>query len=122
MLYVSDQLVIDDWVDKGGGGTVSSPVLFTGGVGQHFTLWFYENGGAAWVQLWWNRGEDWEPVPASAFTVQTTTTSTSAPTTTLPETTTTEPQTTTTSLPEPTTTLPPTTVPTTTTLVSSSTN
>lgn len=111
LLYVSDQLVIDDWVDKGGGGSISSPVLFTAGVSQSFTLWFYENGGGAWVQLWWNRDGIWEPVPASVFTGQTTTTSTSAPTTTLPETTTTEPQTTTTfSVPESTTTLTPTTV------------
>lgn len=116
-LFISGERIIDDWVDKGGGGTISSPVAFTAGVSQPFTLWFYENGGGAWVQLWWLISDEWQPVPASAFTGQTSTTSTSAPTTTEQTTTTTQPPetTTTTSLPEPTTTLPPTTVPTTTT-------
>jgi hypothetical protein len=115
-MYLSDVNIIDDWVDKGGGGTMSDPITFTAGIPQPFTLWYYENGGGAWVQLWWNTGADWQPVPMSAFTGQTTTTSTSAPTTTeLSTTTTEEPQTTTTSLPETTTSLPATTLPTTTT-------
>jgi hypothetical protein len=111
-MYLSEQIIIDDWYDKGGGGSISPAITFTAGIPQPFTLWYYENGGGAWVQLWWNTGQDWQPVPMSAFTGQTTTTSTSAPTTTeLSTTTTEEPQTTTTSslpatiLPEPTTTL-----------------
>jgi hypothetical protein len=98
-MYLSDVNIIDDWYDKGGGGTMSDPITFTAGIPQPFTLWFYENGGGAWVQLWWNTGQDWEPIPMGAFTGQTTTTSTSAPTTTEQPTTTTteEPQTTTTS-------------------------
>ena len=116
-LFISGERIIDDWVDKGGGGTISSPVAFTAGVSQPFTLWFYENGGGAWVQLWWLISDEWQPVPASAFTGQTSVTTTLAPTTTEQTTTTTQPPetTTTTSLPEPTTTLPTMTVPTTTT-------
>ena len=111
-MFLSEQMIVNDWRDKGGGGTMSPAISFTAGIPQPFTLWFYENGGAAWVQLWWNINNSWQPVPMSAFTGQTTTTSTSAPTTTeQPTTTTEEPQTTTTSslpattLPEPTTTV-----------------
>lgn len=115
-MYLNDVNIIDDWVDKGGGGTISSPVVFTAGVSQPFTLWFYENGGGAWVQLWWLINNQWQPIPASAFTGQTSVTTTLAPTTTEQTTTTTQPpETTTTSLLEPTTTLPETTVPQTTT-------
>jgi len=90
-LYVSDTLIINDWVDKGGGGSISQPVAFTAGLSQPITLWFYENGGGAWVELWWqiNDGE-WLPVPASAFSV-----APASPTTTQPATTTSEAPTTT---------------------------
>ena len=137
-MYLSDVNIIDDWIDKGGGGTMSPAITFTAGISQPFTLWYYENTGGAWVQLWWNTGQDWQPVPMGAFTGQTTTTSTIAPTTTeqpttttqppettttssIPQTTTTtQPETTTTSsAPETTTTLPPTTSPPTTTLAPS---
>lgn len=100
-MYLSDVNIINDWVDKGGGGSISDPVAFTAGLSQPITLWFYENGGAAWVQLYWqiNAG-DWQPVPASAFSrdLITPTTSTTEPatTTTQEPTTTTEASTTTT--------------------------
>lgn len=101
--YLNDSLIINDWYDKGGGGSVSQSVPFIAGVSQPFTLWFYENGGGAWVQLWWLKDGVWEIIPESAFTLQkvappttTTTTTTSTTTTTVPETTTTVPQTTTT--------------------------
>lgn len=85
-LFLSDQLIIDDWFDKGFSGSVSQPVAMQAGVSQSFTLWFYENGGAAGVQLWWLIENQWQLVPASALTI-----SPVAPTTT------TEPATTTTS-------------------------
>lgn len=131
-MTVSGQQIINDWYDKGGGGSVSAPVEFAAGVSQPFVLWFYENGGGAWVELYWNRGEGWEPVPADAFTLQqavppttTTTTSTSTststttsttttvlpPVTTAEPTTTTEPPASTTTAPETTTTSSTTTVP-----------
>ena len=98
-LYINDALITNDWRDKGGGGSISQPVLFTEGESQPILLWFYENGGGAWVQLYWNYNGMWEIIPASAFTLQQV-----VATTTLPETTTTTEEPTTTS------TLPPTTV------------
>ena len=117
ILYLDGQQITYDWRDKGGGGSVSQPVPFEGGVSKQITLWFYENGGGAWVQLYWLVNNQWSIVPASAFTqvasttteqttttLETTTTSTLEPTTTttvpdvvptIVETSTTEPQTTT---------------------------
>jgi len=117
ILYLDGQQITYDWFDKGGGGSVSQPVPFQQGVSKQILLWFYENGGGAWVQLYWMVNNQWEIVPASAFTqvasttteqttttLETTTTSTLEPTTTttvpdvvptIVETSTTEPQTTT---------------------------
>ena len=106
-LYLDGVLITNDWRDKGGGGSVSQPVPFTEGSSKQITLWFYENGGGAWVQLWWMVNNQWEIVPDTAFTTlgllptttpplatttdppQTTTTSTVPPTTTTEQTTTT---------------------------------
>jgi hypothetical protein len=101
-LFINNQQVINDWFDKGGGGSISEPVQFTAGVSQPITLWFYENGGGAWVQLYWRiNDDDWQPVPASAFAATTTTTTIETQTTlnlqtTIPEPVVTVPETTTT--------------------------
>lgn len=120
ILYLDDTLITYDWFDKGGGGSVSDPVPFEYGVPKQMLLWFYENGGGAWVKLYWMLDATWEIIPATAFsTVETWTTTTT--TNTLPPTT--EPSTTssptlsstTTTLPDPPTTtstsLQPTTTP-----------
>ena len=103
-LYLDSVLITNDWTDKGGGGSISQPVQFEEGVSKQITLWFYENGGGAWVQLWWMVQNQWEIIPASAFT-----THELLPTTTLPLTTTTEPPQTTTTTSTTTTTEPATT-------------
>lgn len=99
-MYLADTNIINDWRDKGGGGSISAPITMQAGVSVPFTLWFYENGGGAWVNLQWNINGHWETIPASAFSVHQIETTT---TTQLPTTTTEEPQTTTT---PPTTNLP----------------
>lgn len=109
ILYLDGALVTNDWVDKGGGGSVSEPVTFEAGVSKQLLMWFYENGGGAWVELWWMIDGSWDVVPASAFTLSpvttttststTSTTSTTTTTTTLPATTTTAASTTTTTEP-----------------------
>jgi hypothetical protein len=62
--------IINDWYDKGGGGSTVT-VNLTQGI-HSFTLWFYENGGGANVWLYWatpNTGLTL--VPPSAFGQQT---------------------------------------------------
>jgi hypothetical protein len=67
-LYIDGALVINDWYDKGGGGTTSTPVSFTAGVPKTIELMYYENGGGAWVQLNWDQSGSMSIVPAEAFT------------------------------------------------------
>ena len=66
-LYINNQLIIDDWFDKGGGGSVSAPQQFTANTPYEITLWYYENGGGAWLETWWEVNNQWEIIPASAF-------------------------------------------------------
>lgn len=70
VLILNGQTITNDWYDKGNGGSISAPIQFVANVPQSFTLWFYENGGGAWVQLWWFIDNQWSVVPASAFTEQ----------------------------------------------------
>lgn len=70
-LYLNGQLIINDWVDKGGGGSVSAPVAFEAGTSKEIVLYYYENGGGAWVQLNWNKGNGFQIVPSTAFDVVT---------------------------------------------------
>jgi len=106
-LYIDGQLIDNNWFDKGGGGNLSTPVEFVAGVPKPITLWYYENGGDAWVNLAWNLNGNYVTVPADAFTKTSesayTTTTTSATTTTA-STTTVQTTTTTTTIPSPTTT------------------
>ena len=62
-LYIDGELVINDWVDKGGGGSLSREIAFEANTPKQITLWFYENGGGANVWLYWDN----EIVPREAF-------------------------------------------------------
>ncbi len=66
-LYLDGVLITNDWRDKGGGGTVSDPIAFTANVPKQITLWYYENGGGAAVNLYWDQSGQMEIIPASAF-------------------------------------------------------
>jgi hypothetical protein len=68
-LYINGELIINDWVDKGGGGSVSTGVEFESGTSQTIVMYYYENGGGAWVQLYWDKGNGFEIVPDTAFNV-----------------------------------------------------
>jgi hypothetical protein len=48
-LNIAGMEVIDDWFDKGGGGSISDPVWIRAGIFYPFTLHYYENGGGASV-------------------------------------------------------------------------
>jgi len=65
-LYLDGELYIDDWYDKGGGGSTAD-VPTTEGVPMVIEMWYYENGGGAHVKLMWFTEEGWEVIPASAF-------------------------------------------------------
>jgi hypothetical protein len=73
-IIIDGNTIINDWYDKGGGGSSTSVYLAEGS--HEFTLWFYENGGGANVWAYWAKpGYGYEIIPASAFqqvTTQTT--------------------------------------------------
>ena len=69
-IYIDGALIADDWFDKGGGGTTSSPVAFTAGVPKTIELMYYENGGGANVFLNWDQSGSMGIIPAEAFTSQ----------------------------------------------------
>jgi len=64
---LNETVLINDWVDKGGGGTRSQEVTLQANVGYPFIFWYYENGGGAWVELYWDEGSGDELVPSSVF-------------------------------------------------------
>ena len=65
-LYLDGELVINDWFDKGGGGSTAD-VMTTAGVAKQFSLWYYENGGGAVVYMQRDTGSGWEVIPESEF-------------------------------------------------------
>ena len=71
-LYLDNELVIDDWFDKGGGGSTAD-IMTTAGVAKQFKMWYYENGGGANVSLMRYTGSGWEVIPESEFSTTTAT-------------------------------------------------
>lgn len=73
-LSIAGMDLIDDWYDKGGGGSTSEPMWIRAGILYPTTLYYYENGGGAWVQFYAQAdGGSMEVVPASWFGEQTVT-------------------------------------------------
>ena len=73
-LNIAGMSVVDDWYDKGGGGTVSEPVWIRAGILYPTTLYFYENGGGANVWLYYSTADTaFTLVPPSWFGEQTVT-------------------------------------------------
>ena len=73
VLKLDGEVVINDWVDKGGGGSTAD-VQTTAGLAKLFEMWYYENGGGAAVALKRYTGSGWEVIPASEFSTTTATT------------------------------------------------
>jgi len=65
-LYLDGQLYINDWYDKGGGGSTAD-IPTTQAVPMIIEMWYYENGGGANVSLMWFTDTGWEVIPSSAF-------------------------------------------------------
>jgi hypothetical protein len=73
-LYLDGQLVINDWYDKGGGGSTAD-VDTISGVSKEFEFWYYENGGGAAVSLKrYTDSGDWEAISGNEFVRSTATT------------------------------------------------
>lgn len=53
-LNIAGMNLIDDWYDKGGGGTISEPVWLRAGILYPTTMYYYENGGGANVWLYYS--------------------------------------------------------------------
>ncbi len=88
-LTIAGMNVIDDWYDKGGGGSISEPVWIRAGILYPTTLYYYENGGGAWVQLYYSTADtSLTIVPPSWFGEQTVTETTYEAVTTYEEVTT----------------------------------
>ena len=68
-LYIDGALASDDWVDKGGGGSISAPIQFQAWVSKTIELHYYENGGGARVILFWDKNGYFETVPSEAFSL-----------------------------------------------------
>lgn len=69
-LYVNGQLVINDWYDKGGGGSTAD-IPIVAGVPMDIVVQFYENGGGANVQMLRYTGTGWVVIPGSEFSTTT---------------------------------------------------
>lgn len=76
-LYIDGNLVINDWYDKGGGGSQSNLIHFEAGSTHTLTLYFYENGGGANVWLYYaTQYTGYQIVPAEYLGTTSTTTTT----------------------------------------------
>lgn len=69
-IYLDDVLLVDDWVDKGGGGLTSDPFTVTAGESKKLDVWYYENGGGAWIQMWWSFNDVWAMTEITAYSLQ----------------------------------------------------
>jgi hypothetical protein len=65
-LTIAGMNLIDDWYDKGGGGSISEQVWIRAGILYPFTLYYYENGGGANVSFYYYTPEQgFQIVPAA---------------------------------------------------------
>jgi PA14 domain len=72
-MTINNQLVINEWRDKGCGGNWGTPITLTAGVPYALDAWFYENGGGACSTLYYQTSTNWAQVPASWFGLETST-------------------------------------------------
>lgn len=76
-LEIAGMHIIDDWYDKGGGGSISEPVYIRAGILYPFILHYYENGGGANVWMYtYDQNLGFSITPSTWFgtTIQETTT------------------------------------------------
>ena len=67
-LILDNEIVIDDWYDRGGGCGQTADVDFSNGMSKYLVGWYYENGGGAGAQLLYYTGQgNWEVIPDSWY-------------------------------------------------------
>jgi len=67
-LTINGQVVIDEWRDKGCGGSWGTPITLTAGVSYSIDGWYYENGGGACSTLYVSQPSgNWQVTPAAWF-------------------------------------------------------
>ena len=67
IVIIDSVTVIDEWYDKGTSGGVYQYQMVPN-QSLPFTVWYYENGGGAVIQLRWQlEGRDWEVIPEAVF-------------------------------------------------------
>jgi hypothetical protein len=67
IVIIDGATVIDEWYDKGTSGDVYQYTLVPN-QSLPFTVWYYENGGGALIQLRWQFPDrDWEVVPEAVY-------------------------------------------------------
>jgi hypothetical protein len=71
IVIINGQTIINEWWDKGtDGGIYTYDTIANQSL--PFTVWYYENGGGAVIQLRWRfAGSDWTVVPESVFSTET---------------------------------------------------
>ena len=72
-MTLNNQVVINNWYDKGCGGNWGAPITLTEGTSYALDAWFYENGGGACSTLYYQTSANWAQVPSSWFGSETTT-------------------------------------------------
>jgi len=68
-MKIDDTVVINDWNEQGAGtwNYVSTDQTLTGGSTYYIDAWWYENGGAAKLKLYWDQSGSVALVPASTY-------------------------------------------------------
>ena len=73
-MTLNNQVVINEWYDKGCNGNWGSAITLEAGVSYPFDAWFYEWGGGACSTLYYQSSTNWSQVPSSWYGTTTVTT------------------------------------------------
>lgn len=69
-MRINNQVVINDWQEQGNSYyNGSGSITLTGGQYYSIEVWYYENGGGAASQLYWNQSGSIALVPTSSYTL-----------------------------------------------------
>mgnify|MGYP003703876511 FL=1 len=73
-MTLNNQVVIDEWRDKGCNGNWGAAITLQAGVSYPFDAWYYEWGGGACSTLYYQSSTNWAQVPSSWYGTTTVTT------------------------------------------------